>query len=139
MILDYLGCQVMCIMKVISMKNLLSLLENKKLTPILLRLGIAVVFLYAAISSFIAPREWIGFLPPILIDHFDAMLVLKIFSAYELLLSAWLLSGVYTRYAGLLCAVTLAGIIVCNFSLFAISFRDIGLLFASLALATYKE
>lgn len=115
------------------------LLENKNLTPVLLRLGLATMFLYAAVSSFLDPREWLGFLPPFLTDLIDGEMLLKIFSVYELLLAAWLLSGVHVRYAALLCAATLAGIVVSNFSLFAISFRDIGLMFAALALAAHKE
>jgi uncharacterized membrane protein YphA (DoxX/SURF4 family) len=114
-------------------------LGNKKLTPIFLRLGLAIMFLYAAISSFVDPREWVGFLPVILTDRIDAETLLHIFSVYELAIAAWLLSGVYVRYAALLCAVTLAGIVVTNFELFAISFRDTGLMFAALALATYAE
>ena len=121
------------------MKQLSQLLENKNLTPLLLRLGLATVFLYAAISSFLDPREWIGFLPPLLTEYVDGELLLKFFSVYELLLAAWLLSGVYVRYVALLCAATLAGIVVSNFSLFAISFRDIGLMLAALALAVSKE
>lgn len=113
--------------------------ENGSMTVLLIRLGLAIVFLYAAISSFLDPREWLGFLPPFLTRLIDGEILLKIFSVYELLLAAWLISGVYTRYAGLLCAATLAGIVASNFSLFAISFRDIGLMFAALALAVNKE
>jgi len=114
-------------------------LHNKNLTPLLLRAGLAIMFLYAAVSSFLDPREWIGFLPSVLTNIVQPELLLKVFSVYELFLATWLLSGVYVRYGALLCAATLAGIVVSNFSLFAISFRDIGLLFAALALAFYRE
>jgi len=113
--------------------------DNRQITPLLLRIGLATMFLYAAISSFLDPREWVGYLPAMLTSRFDAETVLRFFSVYELILATWLLSGVYVRYAALLCAATLAGIVVTNFSLFAISFRDIGLIFAALALAAYKE
>lgn len=109
------------------------------MVPLFLRLGLATVFLYAAISSTLAPNEWVGYLPGLLTDRFPAATVLKVFSVYELLLAVWLLSGIYARYAGLLCAATLAGIVASNFSLLAISFRDIGLIFAALALACNKE
>jgi len=109
------------------------------MAPVFLRLGLATVFIYAAVSSTLNPNEWIGYLPHVLIDHFSPTVLLKFFSIYELSLAAWLLSGVYVRYAGLLCAATLVGIITSNFSLFAISFRDIGLAFAALALAFSKE
>lgn len=119
--------------------NIRELLQNKQLPLWLLRIGLAIMFLYAAIGSFIAPNEWIGFLPPIITTLFDAELILKIFSVFEIALAAWLLSGVRTRYAALLAAVMLIGITVSNFSLFAISFRDIGLAFAALALAALSE
>lgn len=114
-------------------------IQDKQLAPLLLRVGLATVFLYAAVSSLVSPREWIGYLPPVLTSHISGFTLLKFFSVYEFALAAWLLSGVYARYAGLLCAATLAGIVVSNFSLFAISFRDIGLVFAALALALSPE
>lgn len=116
------------------------LLEKlSRFAPLSLRLGIATVFLYAAISSTLSPKEWIGYLPALLTDNLPAETVLRVFSVYELILVVWLLSGVYVRYAALICAATLAGIVVSNFSLLAISFRDIGLIFAALALAFTPE
>lgn len=109
--------------------------RGNALSQLLLRLGLATVFLYAAVSGALRPDEWVGYLPSILTDHFDAKLLLKIFSVYELALGILLLSGLYVRYVSLLCAVTLVGIIVSNFSLLAISFRDIGLALTALALA----
>lgn len=111
------------------------ILQHKNLSVILLRLALAIMFGYAAVSSFLSPDEWVGFLPPLLTDFVDAKLLLHVFSVYELGLVVWLLSGMYIRYAALLCAVTLAGIVVSNFGLFAISFRDMGLALAALALA----
>jgi uncharacterized membrane protein YphA (DoxX/SURF4 family) len=114
-------------------------LSGMNLTPLLLRIGLASVFIYAAVSSTLDPREWVGYLPSLATDHIQAETLLKLFSVYELVLAGWLLSGIYVRYAALLCAATLLGITVTNFSLFAISFRDIGLAFAALALAFAKE
>lgn len=101
----------------------------------LLRIGLAIVFLYAAISSFKNPQDWIGYLPHVLRDNFSAKTLLHIFSVYEAFLAIWLLSGKYLRYAALLCAATLAGIVVSNYTLFAITFRDIALIFSAVALA----
>lgn len=114
-------------------------LAAKTLTPLLLRIGLAIVFLYAALGSLINPEDWVGYLPGVLTDHFSSDLLLKGFSLYELGLAAWLLSGIYLRYAGLLCAATLAGIVVANLGLFEIVFRDIALIFAALALAVSNE
>ncbi len=114
-------------------------LDNKMLTPLLLRIGLATVFMYAAVSAFLDPNEWIGYLPSFMTNMVDARSILPFFSVSELALAAWLLSGVCVRYAALLCAAMLAGIVVFNFALLAISFRDIGLILAALALAAYKE
>lgn len=111
----------------------------KQLAPLLLRIGLATVFIYAAIAAYIDPNEWVGYLPSLLTDHIDAKAVLPFFSLFELALAAWLMSGVYVRYAALFAAVTLSGIVIFNFSLFAISFRDIGLVFAALALAALSD
>jgi uncharacterized membrane protein YphA (DoxX/SURF4 family) len=116
----------------------LQVLQKIELTPLLLRLGLATMFLYAAISSFVNPEDWVGYFPSFMKDIVPADTLLKLFSVYELALAGLLLTGVYVRYVALLCAATLIGIVVFNFSLFAISFRDIGLAFAALALACYK-
>jgi len=110
------------------------------ITPqLLLRAGLAIIFLYAAISSFTNPQDWVGYLPSFATDMIDARLLLHIFSVYEMLLAIFLLAGVLTRYVALLCAATLAGIVAFNSSLFAITFRDIALIFAALALARMPE
>lgn len=107
--------------------------------PLLLRLGLATVFLYAAVSSFLSPNDWIGYLPQFVKEALPAKSVLAVFSVVEIVLAAWLLSGAYARLAGLVAAAMLFGITVSNLSLFPISFRDIGLTFMALALALMKE
>ena len=109
-----------------------------QLPSLLIRIGLAIIFTYAAAASFVSPREWIGFLPPFLTSILPAELLLQTFSIIELLLAAWLLSGMYVRFAALCAALILGGIVVSNFQLFSISFRDIALIFAALALATMK-
>jgi len=109
--------------------------SHSNVAALFLRVGLAIVFLYAAVSSFISPNEWIGYLPGFLRDILPVTVTLGIFSIIELLLAAWLLSGVYVRFAAVVAAAMLLGIIVSNISLLPISFRDIGLLFAALALA----
>ncbi len=108
----------------------------KRATPTvwLLRTALALVFLYASISSFMSPQDWVGYLPQFMRDIVPANILLPFFSIYELGLATWLLSGLYAKYAALLAAATLAGIVLSNFSLLPISFRDIALMLAALAL-----
>lgn len=116
-----------------------SLPANPRVASWLIRLGLIVVFLYAAVSGLRDPQAWVSFLPAMLVRHFDAQALLKVFAVYEVLLSVWLLSGHYVRLAGAVCAATFVGIIFSNFNAFSITFRDIALAFASLALVFMDE
>lgn len=106
---------------------------------LLLRIGLAVVFLYAALSSLVSPRDWVGYVPDVARLLLPAETVLMILAVFELLLAAWLISGIYVRYAALVAAALLAGVTLSNLTLLPISFRDIGLFFAALALALMKQ
>lgn len=120
-------------------KGDIMIVSRDQAPQLLLRAGLAVIFLYAAISSFANPQDWVGYLPKLLTDHIDAQLLLKFFSVFEIFLALCLLIGLYVRYIALLCAATLAGIVFSNFSLFQITFRDIALIFAALGLAAMPE
>lgn len=114
-------------------------ISNPGATSWLLRIGLAFVFLYAATSSLRHPVEWIGFLPTFLTKAIAGATLIKLFAVYELVLAGWLLSGRYVRYCSLLCALTLAGIVIANPSQLITTFRDVGLVFMALALyATEK-
>lgn len=104
-------------------------------SAILLRSGLAIVFLYAAASSLRTPLDWVGYLPHFLTNHIHAVTLVKIFAIYELILALWLLSGHYIKYAAILCTLTLFGIVATNPHQLIVTFRDIGLAFMALALA----
>jgi len=114
-------------------------LSMERAPQLLLRGGLALMFLYAAISGLTNPDSWVGYLPHLITDRVDAHSVMPFFSIYELILATWLLSGIFVRYAALVVAATLAGIVASNMSLFAITFRDMALMFAALALAAMPE
>ncbi len=109
------------------------------LPALLLRIGLAVVFLYAAVSSLRHPLDWTGYVPTFATRFVAITTFVKLMAIYELVLSALLLVGKYRRYVGLLCAVTLAGIVLVNLGQLITTFRDIGLLFAALALAASDD
>lgn len=109
-------------------------IKQRDYTAWSLRIGLAIVFSYAGISSLLYPLEWAAFLPHLLTSFIAAPTLVILFAMYELLLVAWLLSGLFTRYAALLCALTLAGIVVVDPSQLIITFRDIGLAFMAVAL-----
>lgn len=101
---------------------------------LILRIALASVFLYAAISSFISPNDWIGYMPSFMRGIVPDSLLLGGFSMLEIVLSLWLLSGRNMIDASLVSAALLGGIVVLNPALLPITFRDIGLFIAALAL-----
>ena len=115
-------------------QKLLPRTAQPQLAALLLRLGLAFVFTYAAVDSFIHPGDWVGYIPHIMSMFVPAETALKAISIYELLLAGWLLFGKYTRYAAALSALTLAGILTANLGVLGVTFRDVGLVCAALAL-----
>jgi uncharacterized membrane protein YphA (DoxX/SURF4 family) len=100
----------------------------------LLRVGLALSFLYAGVSGLLNPSSWVGFFPFFLRKIFDPQILLFVFSVYEIILALVLLWGRYTLFSASLSALTLFFIIILNLAILDIVFRDIGLFFASLAL-----
>lgn len=114
-------------------------MKNEKLALFLLRLGIASVFLYAAIAATLEPSNWIGYLPQFLRSIFPAETLLRLFSAYQVVLSLWLLWGKKIFWASLLSILTFIAIITVNIGSLDIVFRDIAILFAALSLAVVSR
>ena len=105
-----------------------------KFSSFLLRLGLAFTFTYAAVGSFLEPNSWIGFFPIWLRNMVPENILLSGFSVYELVLSAWLLSGYKILVASALSALTILGVIIFNLGAMDIIFRDVAVLFAALSL-----
>lgn len=114
-------------------------MQQINIAKLLLRFGLAGTLAYAAIASFITPTSWIGFFPVFLVDlsasFMSQEVLLGIFSAVELCLAVWLLSGFKPFGAGICAAGLFAGILFVNVGVLDLVFRDFGLFFAALALA----
>jgi hypothetical protein len=100
----------------------------------MLRWGLAFVFFYAAVAALLDPGEWVAFLPPFLSDIAPLTLFLTAFSVYQLILASMLFWGKYLWWSSLLAVLTFAGIVIVNYQVMDLVFRDIGLAFAALAL-----
>ena len=104
---------------------------------LILRVCLAFSFIYVAISSFISPQNWVGFLPEFLPGNFiTENYFLLSFSIFELILGVWLLSNKKIYYASIVSSVVLFGIIIFNLGAMDIIFRDVSLFLASIALFT---
>lgn len=108
--------------------------KYESLVSFLLRSGLAVVFLYAAVAAFFDPFSWIGFFPSFIRELYDPVRLLMLFGAFEVALSLWLLSGYKAREAAAVAIGALLGIILGNLNLLDIVFRDVAILFSALAL-----
>ena len=108
-------------------------------TSFFLRIGLAFVFIYVAVSAFFNPESWIGFIPGFLGSSVTRGYLLFSHEITNLVLGLWLLSGKKTFYAALVACVVLAGIVLTNLNSFLIVFRDVGLFFAAVALAVLSR
>jgi uncharacterized membrane protein YphA (DoxX/SURF4 family) len=101
---------------------------------IILRWGLAFVFFYAAVASLRHPETWIGYLPSFLANLPSANIILVGFSVIEIVLAIWLFWGKKLAWSSIIAALMLAGITIVNLQTLDITFRDIGLAMAALAL-----
>lgn len=100
-----------------------------------LRVGLAFVFLYAAVSMLVTPEVFAGYMPSFLPAPWVETICLPCFSVYEVLLAAFLLAGRRLFAVSLLSAVTMAGIVVLNPDSFDLLFRNVAIACAALSLA----
>lgn len=108
-------------------------MNNTQIASLLLRLGLAFSFLYAGIDSLLNPNDWVGYLPGFM-PRAIRLDLLKLFSLFEIGLALWLVIGHYAKYAALVSAAALTGVVVFNPSVFSVTFRDVGLILAAAAL-----
>src|SRR3989304_2740961 len=104
-----------------------------------LRLGLAFVFLYVAVSAFLNPGSWIGYIPGFLGNDITRGYFLILHDLAISVLGLWLLSGWETFWAGVFGALFLSAIIIANLGSFSVVFRDVGLFFAAVALALLSK
>jgi len=100
----------------------------------ILRWGLAFVFFYAGIAGLLDPQDWIGYMPPFVGNIIDPKIALTAFSFYEIVLATMLFAGRKLKIASLFAVATLLGITIFNIGLMDVVFRDVGLIFAALAL-----
>mgnify|MGYP001609632502 CR=1 FL=1 len=104
-----------------------------------LRFGLAFVFIYVAISAFLDPQSWIGYIPNFIGSSVTKGYFLFVHDVVEFGLGIWLISGKKTFWAAIVSALLLAGIILTNIGSMIIVFRDVGLFFAAVALAVLSK
>jgi len=118
-------------------------MKNEAVVSLLLRVGVAFSFLYAAVQSFRDPTSWIGFFPVFAQDLAEKTIgleqMLAVFSIVEIAVAIWLLSGWRGLQGGLVAAAMLGGIVATNLGAFDIVFRDVPIVFGALAYAVLSH
>lgn len=114
-------------------KNSFELSYRQKIVSWLLRVGVSFTFLYAAYSGYVSPSMWVGYVPDLPVP-IDSSVLLQLWGAFEVLFALWLLSGWRIYYPALVLAFVTGLLMVFNLSQFSILFRDVTIIFASLAL-----
>jgi len=114
-------------------------MNSARLVSLLLRIGLAVVFLYAAVASWFDPNSWVGFFPEFLTAVIPARVLLTGFAGFQVLLALWLLSGIKVVWSALLASATIFAIVITNLGIIDIVFRDVAIFFAGLALVVLHK
>lgn len=115
------------------------MITRERLVSFFLRIGLAAVFVYAAIGSFLDPDTWASFIPSFMGEMVPVKALLMAFSVYELVLAMLLLADRYVFAAAILSAATMAGIVLVNAPGMDVVFRDVAIMFMALALAALKS
>lgn len=104
---------------------------------LLLRVGLAISFLYPALHALTDPYAWIGYFPPFLLslagEH--AILMLHVWGAIEVVLALWLLFARTVFIPSTIMAIALMAVVIANPAQFPILFRDVTIALSAGALA----
>jgi len=101
----------------------------------IIRVGIAIVFLWFGISKIIDPTAWISWLPQWIVQlPISVTTNLIIQGMIETVVGALLLIGLFTRFAAVIAALTMV-IVIISVGYSDIAIRDLGILSIAVALA----
>lgn len=99
---------------------------------IILRICLALVFLWFGFSQVQSPDSWKGLVPAMFSNILDSGIIVLLNGSAEIILGLMLLTGLYTRIVALLLGLHLFGIAF-SLGFNAIAVRDFGLAFATIA------
>ncbi len=104
----------------------------KTLSSPILRIGLAIVFLWFGINQIVEPNSYLGFLPDWLtkISPIDPTMIVYLNGSFEILFGTALLLGLFTRIVAFVLFLHMADIAF-TVGLDAIGIRDFGLTVAT--------
>jgi uncharacterized membrane protein YphA (DoxX/SURF4 family) len=100
---------------------------------ILLRISLALLFLWFGVNQLYSPANWTGFVPEQISSIISAGTIVFLNGILEVILGLTLLVGIYTRLSALILALHLFPIAL-SMGYSAITIRDLGLALATLSI-----
>lgn len=111
-------------------------MENiKSYSPVVLRIGLALVFLWFGTNQFLDTSAWIGFVPQSVVDmsSLSAQTLVHLNGIFEIVFGAALLLGFFTRFVAFFLALHMLDIMfIVGWD--SIGVRDFGLSMATIAI-----
>lgn len=108
--------------------------SSNKYALLLLKIGIAFAFIYPALSAFIDPSAWIGYVPVWIDSFIPREIFLLIFSPIEIVVALGVLF--FDRpLPSIIAGVMLVSIVVFNYNELSTVFRDLSIALTAFALA----
>ena len=112
-------------------------MNPRRISNLLLRIGVAFAFLYPPFDALSNPDSWIGYFPKFLHGIAPDPVLLHGFGVLEVIIALWILSGRKIFWPTLAAGVMLATIVLANLNNFEVLFRD--LVIAAMAFALTFE
>ena len=118
------------------MKNDTQNKTRERVVEALLRIGVAIAFIYPAVEASFYPNSWVGFFPPWVRDlPVSIELLLHLFGASEIVIAVWILVGKRIFIPSVLATIYLFFIVLFNWKFMDLLFRDIAILVIPIVLA----
>lgn len=108
--------------------------KSERLSSLLIRLGLAFVFLYAAVFMTISPEKYIDYFPKFMRDLVPGYTLLHVFAIFEVILSFFLIIGKFNFITAIISFVTMFALTVVNLDRFSVLFRNVSIILSALAL-----
>ena len=110
-------------------------MNNNEIGLVMLRLGIASMFLWFGFSQLVNSMSWVGWVPDwaVAVLHISPAMIVLLNGCVEVALGTLLACNIFVRYVALLLGLHLA-LITFEIGLSAIGVRDFGLTLATLSL-----
>lgn len=109
--------------------------HQKTFAMFFIRLGLAFVFTYAAISMSLNPQDYIHYFPQFIRSILPTDILFHTLAVFEILLSLWLLSGKWSLLSSSIGALLIYAITISNLDSFNILFRNVSIFCSAVSLA----